>query len=349
MYAAAALLLGPAETLALQQPDVLLAPYGGEGGNTFHARCAAGEHLMGVNLRAGHDVDAVQPICGSAASPTGPMTPGAAPPWFGGAGGDPKQVICPARTPVVHAMSVAAEGRPSAILNGVAVFCGIAGLQRHLSEVPSATFEGPSQNLFIPAPFINKRCPEGLVAVGVHGRAGARVDALGLICGTPQLRSDPTAGRTLGKRKRPTDDTEERTLNKRKLPGGADRGATSQAVGAIEARYAWFDELAGRYQLSSGHIITLSREGSRLLAEFSAAETGVAPGQHEIVPVEREAPTGFGGIRRPGDPIGSNLPPLTLTDANGRWTLEFRRALSGKYEALTFISASARQNAVRLN
>jgi hypothetical protein len=199
-----------------QQPDVLLAPVGGSGGNSFHARCAPAEHLMGFNLRAGHDIDAVQPICGSTSNASGPMRIGREMPRFGGDGGEPRQVICPSQTPVVIAMDVWAEGVRGTMLNGIRLYCGVVTAQQILSEVPSAYFDAPGSMLVADAAMklALKACPGGLIPVGVHGRAGARVDALGLICGVPQLAED-RSGRTLGKRHRP-DETAGRTLGKRR-------------------------------------------------------------------------------------------------------------------------------------
>jgi hypothetical protein len=253
-----------------QQPDVLLAPVGGSGGNTFQARCAPGEHLIGLNLRAGHNVDAVQPICGSTSNPSGPMTIGREMPRFGGQGGEPKQLICPSNTPAVIAMHVSAEGVGVVALKAIYLYCGVVAAQQILSEVASASFVGPSQHQNILPGTSDVRsssgykiCPGGLIPVGAHGRAGALVDALGLICGAPQLVED-RSGRTLGKRRR-ADVTAGRTLGKRR-PGGD----TLASAGVIErmnvARLdpAIYDRYVGRYLVSPTQIMTITREGNRL-------------------------------------------------------------------------------------
>src|SRR5688572_24583449 len=91
-----------------QQADVLLQPAGGGGGNRFEARCPAGQYLLGVNLRAGHEIDAIQPICGMLTAPT-VAQPGSQMPWYGGQGGSPAQVVCPSHTPVVRGLGLRAE------------------------------------------------------------------------------------------------------------------------------------------------------------------------------------------------------------------------------------------------
>jgi hypothetical protein len=349
------IILGGAQ-LASAQAIQLLPPVGGRGGTPFQGLCPSGQHLLGFNLRAGHLVDSIQPICGvpvttSLAEARGTM------PQFGGAGGQPVRLICPEGAPIVLGVAILAEGRDTQIVNSIHVYCGILAGHQERPGYPHARYDSPAQGggaLFGRFPVVF--CPPGLLAVGVHGRSGAMVDQLGLICGPPQSPSASTAGRTLGKRKLPADDTAGRTLGKRKLPQPAGeatlerRGATSQAAEAVERMYEWFDEFVGRYQLSSGHVITITRESNRFMAEFADGASGVDPGKHEIFLVERERPGVFGRLqRRPGQPIGSDLPPPTFSSANATFTIEFGRGISGRVETLTLIAAGGRQRGVRLN
>lgn len=165
--------------------DQLLPVHGGLGGRSFMARCDAGHVLVGLDLWAGDDIDAIRPLC---AQPLSPTTIGEV--WgevgiFGGKGGKPTQLRCPQETPVVTKMMLDGER----YMNGFDLYCGIVDANRpQLSQYPSASFVGPicsDCDEFSPTWRLPETCPDGLVGVGIHGRSGALVDALGLICGTP--------------------------------------------------------------------------------------------------------------------------------------------------------------------
>ena len=307
---------------AAQQPDVLLSPVGGSGGGPFQARCPQGEHLMGLNLRAGHNVDAVQPVCGSASGPSGPMRVGREMPRYGGSGGDPRSLMCPPQTPVLIATYTSAEGVGVVALKVLYLYCGIVAGQQVLSEMPAVYFAGPaqSQSILPGASAVRtssgyKICPAGMIPVGVHGRSGALVDALGLICGSPQIAED-RSGRTLGKRKRP-DPAGERT------PGSG--GTTSDAIGVREraaartrGNPALYDQYVGRYLLTSSVVITVTRQGDKLFVTGMRAWGNGA----ELLP---ESDTSFVA----GD---SNV------------SVVFERGQSGRAEALSLLG----QRAVRM-
>jgi len=197
---------------ASAQTDVTLKPLGGGGGGQFVARCQPGQLLTGLDLLTGDDVDAIQPLCVKASGPTevGPITPGAR--WFGGNGG-PKlvRIACPKETPIVIGMSVRAQGVATLIVNGISLQCGRADAIQ--PEYPgSAKFEEPDKNYdythpgrsFLGLAIFNPRAdkvPEirgsetcfnnGMVAVGINGRSGIWLDAVGLICGEPKLTTKP--------------------------------------------------------------------------------------------------------------------------------------------------------------
>src|SRR5262245_57321114 len=107
---------------AAVEPDYNLAGAGGTGGNAFSARCPLGQHLLGFNLRAGDNIDAIQPICGVPVSETQVRVQGEMP-RYGGTGGEPKQVICPTSmavpTPVVVGLRLKAEGKVGKVLNNI--------------------------------------------------------------------------------------------------------------------------------------------------------------------------------------------------------------------------------------
>jgi hypothetical protein len=124
------------------------------------------------------------------------------------------------------------------------------------------------------------------------------VDSLGLICGAAQTGF--TAGRTLGKRKRPRDVTAGWTIGQRKLdsgrtlerwslrkkwrPGAGAATSSAASQGALAAARAGvnpaiYDQYTGRY--SGSHYMTIRREGDRLYVEQLQSS---APRKFELIP-----------------------------------------------------------------
>ena len=202
--------LALATVLALPAPPALAQSYlpkiGGSGGSSFDARCPAGQYLTGMDLFAADDVDAVRPIC-ITSSPTGnigysPSNDSFA--WHGGRGGAPTNVMCPPRSPVVLGVAIESEGVDTTIVNSIALYCGtLANESQTVANYPSAMFEGPRYQaskgflgILIDGNSGNPRlgqtnCPSGQVAIGIHGRSGTWVDAIGLVCDAPQGLSKP--------------------------------------------------------------------------------------------------------------------------------------------------------------
>ncbi len=183
---------------ASAQTDTILSPIGGTGGSRFAARCPQGQHLTGFELRIGDDVDAIRPICVTAYGPAeaGPLEP--SPSRFGGSGGGADiQLLCPRDNPIVVGMYVRAEGVRTISVNNIHLFCGIAAAAQTRSQYPSVVHDGPNakpdEGLFglgthyVSSTTGTQHCPAGLVAVGINGRSGIYLDALGLICGAPSL------------------------------------------------------------------------------------------------------------------------------------------------------------------
>ena len=268
---------------AAAQADQTLPAVGGSGGNDFYSRCPSGQHLLGFNLRAGHNIDAIQPICGVPASETQVQVRDEMP-RYGGTGGNPAQVICPSQAtaaapkPVVLGLGVLAEGIDGKVLNNIWLRCGIVAAHQRIplpTEEFDARYDAPDQELPSGSMIdtIKRRsgaslCPPGLLGVGVYGRAGAAVNSLGLICGAAQTGF--TAGRTLGKRKRPQDQTAGRTIErwsagKKWRPGAGAETSSAAAQGALAAARASvdpaiYDQYVGRYLEN----YTVSREADRL-------------------------------------------------------------------------------------
>jgi hypothetical protein len=173
---------------AQAQADAIRQPIGGSGGSQFVARCQQGQHLTGFELRVGNDVDAIRPICVTAygRAEAGPLEP--YPSKFGGTGGGADlQLLCPRDNPIVVAMYVRAEGVRTTSVNNIHLFCGVAAATQKWSDFPSAVFDGPRDNDARFPREGTQYCPAGLVAVGINGRSGIYVDALGLICGAPRV------------------------------------------------------------------------------------------------------------------------------------------------------------------
>jgi hypothetical protein len=181
------------------QPDAILPPIGGDGGSPFVARCPQGEVLTGFDLRAGDDIDAVRPICIPAVA--GQFQ--AYPTSYGGDGGSPLQLVCPNDTPVVTGFEVGYEGEDTITVNNIHLYCGLAVATPQRTAYFSAVFDAPELERdcgllglecdFVAAlEFETQHCPDGLIAVGINGRSGVWLDALGLICGAPPVAPPPT-------------------------------------------------------------------------------------------------------------------------------------------------------------
>jgi hypothetical protein len=180
------------------QVDQILPPIGGSGGGQFVARCALGDVLTGVELRAGDDVDSIRPFCAAA---YGPQAIGPRQLYstnFGGDGGRVLQLLCPANAPLVAKLIVEYEGARTRTVNSVHLYCSKIALNLTLPKYPTVVFDGPAVGHTNGTAFtgqdpvflysVEQACPAGLVPVGLNGRAGIWLDALGLVCGA--LRMD---------------------------------------------------------------------------------------------------------------------------------------------------------------
>lgn len=117
--------------------------------------------------------------------------------WNGGVGGGIHHIVCPTDQPIVTGMFVGAEGVDTVIVNNIHLFCGVAADTQVASDHPAAIFDAPaykaSKAMFGigsggSQPYRDgntQHCPAGQVAIGVHGRSGVWLDAIGLICGRP--------------------------------------------------------------------------------------------------------------------------------------------------------------------
>lgn len=207
-FIASVLLTG---TASPAQAETKIPIAGGPGGSYFTDTCPAGQNLLGFDLRVGDDVDAIRPICAISRGPTdtSPLTPDfASNPdgWHGGPDGQFERLICPPRTPIVYAMTVHSEGVDTPIVNGMRLTCGEAVAIQSPHASSEVAYDGPGTALSWPllgsvrsnhSAFTDQRCPDGQVAVGLHGSTGIWVDAIGLVCDAP--RFDPNYVKSVGR------------------------------------------------------------------------------------------------------------------------------------------------------
>jgi hypothetical protein len=133
----------------------------------------------------------------------GPIEVSAAPvqtPFFGGLVGEYRVLMCPQQNPIVIGLDVVAVGVEFITVTTIVAYCGKAlpGAQA-LSSDSIVQFSGSVRFTPIGGNEPNtvhgrQQCPAGQVAVGMHGRSGSWLDALGLICDVPRL----TGARSVG-------------------------------------------------------------------------------------------------------------------------------------------------------
>jgi hypothetical protein len=173
--------------LAQPAPATDLAVRGGPGGGHFRSECS-GDFVVGIYVKSGAWIDAIGLKCASFNSAQGTFK---RPPWnkafHGGNGGGHQERVCPANSVVTEIrFGFTREGSKPKYLDFVALTCRKVNRERTITTVDClATGDGcwtrhPSSPAFLN---YNQTCGDEEVAVGIHGRSGAYVDALGLICG----------------------------------------------------------------------------------------------------------------------------------------------------------------------
>jgi hypothetical protein len=187
--AAMAALIGTTFSACAQES--FTAPFGGGGGQQFIARCPANSLVNGVEARTGAYVNYIAPLCNGRAI------------RGGGSGGDRRSAVCPAGS-VVRSMAVTSLRSSNHLLKALILDCAARGSQTRTASVPLDTpgaFTSPTGTLgsfalFTTGPVgalrmvenINTNYPRGTLScgakdiIGLQGRAGAAVDAVGLIC-----------------------------------------------------------------------------------------------------------------------------------------------------------------------
>lgn len=184
--------------------DQYLPAVGGGGGDEFRARCASGEILVGLDARSGDDIDAIRPVCAVPREASGVEPSPQEATWHGGPGGSGKALRCPGDKPVVHAMYIAAAGVDTVVVDNINLYCGWAdGNRQSVDTYPSdflrSPLNFPDRGILIGSDVDTTSgslaCPQGTMAVGIHGRSGAWLDALGLICDDVALQPAKALGK----------------------------------------------------------------------------------------------------------------------------------------------------------
>jgi hypothetical protein len=185
---------------------------GGPGGGDFRSDCS-GDFVAGFFLRSGSWVDAIGLKCASLDPATGKFSrPAWNKPYYGGNGGGPQESVCPDDS-YVSGIKFGYTGTGTDIhyVDYVEFVCTpVQGGLPH-PGICLQTENGcwdinpdkPGSGPFNRPPF-EQSCPEGEAAIGIRGRYGSYVDALGLICGPkpefPTTQStQPKPVRHLGK------------------------------------------------------------------------------------------------------------------------------------------------------
>ena len=159
--------------LPSQAEEYFTKAVGGKGGGPFVLHCPAGTLLTGLSSRQGAYINYIAPIC-NGEERNGSGTPG-----------NKLDAACPAGTYIGN-MSVLSLRSRNRLLKAVAVHCNRI-TDNYETEVIALKSPGEYTDYFkfnnnsSPYPITAISCGAGR-SVGIQGRSGAAVDALGLIC-----------------------------------------------------------------------------------------------------------------------------------------------------------------------
>jgi hypothetical protein len=148
-------------------------PEGTNSGAPFREVCPPGQYMIGAHYRSGNWMDQISITCApvDATGMTGPQWLG---PPIGGNGGSPNSQSCPPDFIITGGGILRNSGNHYVQMMDLACESTITKSTYPLSNVgtPSTVF-----------PEVYQNCPPGEAVIGIHGRAGLYVDAIGLICG----------------------------------------------------------------------------------------------------------------------------------------------------------------------
>jgi hypothetical protein len=173
-------------SFAVPASAIDLEVFGSGRGGPFRVTCPAGSYVSGFEGRTGAWIDNFRIVCSSfdpASRRFSNPRPVGATVGVSGKGG-PSSARCPAGFAIarIKYQETAGDG-PTPVGHSIAFLCGIATgmdlVARHYGPTSRPEVRGSKFG----ADFPETACPAFEFAVGVQGRAGIFVDALGLICG----------------------------------------------------------------------------------------------------------------------------------------------------------------------
>jgi hypothetical protein len=175
-------------------------PFGGPGGGPFRSECPPWSYVVGLAGGMGAWLDSIQPLCAPLQpleQRIGPGTPAGQ--RAGGSGGAPFSLACP----VGYALGrwrfdmVVNSDIEWTFVNALQLECRLVGSPGQTYSAQVGDYGAPLSmdvaviaQMGVDRPGADHACLPGELATGIHGRAGAYVDALGLICGAPPTAQD---------------------------------------------------------------------------------------------------------------------------------------------------------------
>jgi hypothetical protein len=166
---------------------------GGPGGSYFRSDCS-GDYVVGVYVRSGAWIDAIGLKCAPFDRASGTFKrPAWNKPYHGGSGGTMQERLCPPNSVVAGIRyGFTRDGNRPKYLDFIVLACAKMGQGGNVREWTTTANEciSTGEGCWSRHPTSNSTglsfwnpCEGDQVVVGVHGRAGLFVDALGLICG----------------------------------------------------------------------------------------------------------------------------------------------------------------------
>jgi hypothetical protein len=178
---------------------------GGEGPHSIRGECPRFSYLAGLDLRGGHDIDAVGAICREWRADG---TPGALSnlPVAGGPSGYPERYLCPESEPYVRRLQIGARGT-TLVVGRIQMWCApMEGPEStpidsynyfHFQGITFDRNRAQFEEILQPPA---QQCPRAMAMAGIHGTYGDLVDELGVIC---RRREPLRRVATIGKRPEP--------------------------------------------------------------------------------------------------------------------------------------------------
>lgn len=154
-------------------------PLAGGAGTPFRAQCPAGQYLVGFSGSDGAFIDSLRPLCAAWNADTKSFdAPVEFDKKFGGAGGAAYRIECP-RTMAIRELRPLAGSEPKVIRGIRNIYCYAPAPSKDTQGLANL---GPEMTEYTDRGSTPQYCEEGM-AIGVYGRGGRYLSAIGLICG----------------------------------------------------------------------------------------------------------------------------------------------------------------------